>query len=73
VYSPTGGNFLGSLIVGMLGGEVPKLELVKLLAPNWPLLLSRLGILSLITLVVGLIPASRASRISPVTAIRDSE
>lgn len=74
VYSaPTGGNFIGAIVMSMLGGEVPKLELIKLLSPNWSLLLSRLGLLSLITLVVGLIPAARASRISPVTAIRDSE
>lgn len=73
VYAPSGGNFIGSIIVSMLGGEVPKLSLIKLLDPNWMLLLSRLGILALITLVVGLIPAARAARISPVTAIRDSE
>jgi ABC-type antimicrobial peptide transport system permease subunit len=72
-YAMGGGNFIGQIVVSMLGGEVPKLELVKLLSPNWGLLGSRLGILAGITLVVGLIPALRASRISPVTAIRDSE
>ena len=72
-YSMAGGNFVGSIVLSFLGGEVPKLELAKLLAPDWQLLGSRLGLLAIITLVVGLIPALRASRISPVTAIRDSE
>lgn len=72
-YGMGAGNFIGQIIVSMLGGEVPKLELLKLLSPNWGLLGSRLGILAGITLIVGLIPALRASRISPVTAIRDSE
>ncbi len=72
-YATGGGNFIGMIVLSMLGGEVPKLELVKLLSPNWGLLGSRLGILALITLLIGLIPALRAARISPVTAIRDSE
>ena len=71
---PSGASgIVSSIVISLLGGSVPKLEITHLLATNWGLLLSRLGILSLITLVIGLIPALRASRISPVTAIRDSE
>lgn len=69
----TGGNFIGSIVLSFLGGVVPNIEASKLLATNWQLLGSRLGLLALITLVVGLIPALRAARISPVTAMRDSE
>lgn len=72
-YGFGGGNFLGQIILSFLGGQVPELEITKLLAPNWQLLASRLGLLAFITMLVGLIPALRAARISPVTAIRDSE
>ena len=66
-------SFAATLIISFLGGEVPQLDRMALLATDWGLLLSRLGILALITLVFGLLPARRASRISPVTAIRESE
>ncbi len=66
-------SFAATLIISFLGGEVPQLNQMALLATDWGLLLSRLGILTLITLVFGLLPARRASRISPVTAIRESE
>lgn len=71
-YSSQGG-IVGTLVISLLGGNVPALEASNILRPDWGLLLSRLGLLTLITLFVALLPAWRASRISPVTAIRDSE
>ncbi len=66
-------SFIGQIVVSMLGGFVPTIDQKALLATNWGLLGSRLGLLSIITLVIGLIPALRAARISPITAIRDSD
>lgn len=66
-------GFLEGMILSLLGGVVPKIDQTALLATDWSLLGSRLGLLTIITLIVGLFPAWRASRISPVTAIRDSE
>ncbi|MCA9331911.1 FtsX-like permease family protein [Candidatus Saccharibacteria bacterium] len=66
-------GFVGSLIVSLMGGEVPALDAANLVRPDWRLLFSRLGLLAGITLLISTIPAWRASRISPVTAIRDSD
>lgn len=66
-------NFIGGMIISFLGGEVPQFSKLGLMATDWLLLLSRLGLLSIISLLFCLIPARRASRISPIIAIRDSE
>lgn len=66
-------GFIGMMVITLLGGNVPELEAANLLKPDWGLLVSRLGLLALITLLIALLPAWRASRISPVTAIRDGE